>query len=110
MQILYTLHKGDNKDTTTTNNNTATTTSPSTPPPPPTPPPPSPPPPTTTTTTNIIIIINYNSKTVDFNKPDIVLIDRETTTALVLDIAVPLTHYLHKLSTEKITKCDNLTV
>jgi len=107
MQILYTLHKGDNKDTTTTNNNTATTTSPSTPPPPPTPPPPSP---TTTTTTTNIIIINYNSKTVDFNKPDIVLIDRETTTALVLDIAVPLTHYLHKLSTEKITKCDNLTV
>ena len=33
-------------------------------------------------------------KTVDFNKPDIVLIDRENKTALVIDIADSFTHTL----------------
>ena len=33
-------------------------------------------------------------RTVDFNRPDIVLTDRETKTALVIDKAIPLTHNL----------------
>ena len=54
---------------------------------------------TTTTTTNNN---NNNSKTVDFNRPDIVLIDKENTTALLLNIAGPLTHNLLKLRQRKL--------
>jgi len=72
--IVNTLHKGDNKDTTTA---------------------------TTTTTDDNNNNIN-NSKTLDFNRPSIVLLDRENTTALVVDIAVPLTHNLLKLRHRKL--------
>jgi hypothetical protein len=47
-------------------------------------------------------------KTVDFNRNDTVLIDRENKTALVIDTAVPLTHNLPKSETEKITKYEKL--
>jgi hypothetical protein len=52
---------------------------------------------TTTTTNN-----NNNSETADFNRPDIVFIDRKNTAALLLDIAVPLTHNLLKLRQRKL--------
>ena len=43
-------------------------------------------------------------KTVDFNSPDTVPIDRQNKTAPVVDIAVPLPHYLARTEVEKITK------
>jgi hypothetical protein len=45
---------------------------------------------------------------VDFNGPDIVLIDTENETALVIDTAVPLTHNLPKTEAEKMTKYETL--
>jgi hypothetical protein len=47
---------------------------------------------------------------VDFNRTDVVLIDRENKMALVIDIAVPSTHSLPKTEAEKITKYGNLTL
>jgi hypothetical protein len=47
---------------------------------------------------------------VGFNKPDTVLFDRENTTAIVIDIAVPLTHNRPNTEAEKITKYDNLAL
>jgi len=70
--IVNTLHKGDNKDTTTATDDNNNNNN-----------------------------IN-NSKTLDFNRPSIVLLDRENTTALVVDIAVPLTHNLLKLRHRKL--------
>jgi len=46
-------------------------------------------------------------RTVDFNRPDIVLIDRENKTVLVIDIAVPLLRNLPKTEAEKVTKYEN---
>jgi hypothetical protein len=42
----------------------------------------------------IIIIIIIIDKSLDFSRPDLVLIDRENQTALVIDIAVALNHDL----------------
>jgi len=42
-------------------------------------------------------------RTADFNRSDIVLIDRENKT----DVAVPLPHNLSKTEAEKITKYEN---
>ena len=42
-------------------------------------------------------------KTVDFNRPHIMFIERQNKTALVTDVAVPLTHNLAKTEAEKIT-------
>ena len=44
----------------------------------------------------------------DFNRPDIVAIDRENKAALVIDTAVPLTHNLPKTGAQKITKYETL--
>jgi hypothetical protein len=44
----------------------------------------------------------------DFNRPDIVLIDTENKTALAIDTAVPLTHNFPKTEAEKITKYETL--
>ena len=49
-------------------------------------------------------------QTVDFNIPDITFIDREKKIALIIDIAVPLTHNLSNIEAEKITKYENLTL
>jgi len=49
-------------------------------------------------------------KVVDFNRTEVVLIDRENKTALVIDIAVPSTYSLPKTEAEKITKYENLTL
>jgi len=49
-------------------------------------------------------------KTTDFNRPDIVLIDRQNKTALITDIAVPLAHNLPKTDAEEITKNENLAL
>jgi len=42
-------------------------------------------------------------KTVDFNRPHIMLIERQNKRAHVTDVAVPLTHNLAKTEAEKIT-------
>jgi hypothetical protein len=42
---------------------------------------------------------------VDFNRPDVVLIDR-IKSALVIDTAIPLTHNLPKIEAQKITKYE----
>jgi sugar/nucleoside kinase (ribokinase family) len=56
-----------------------------------------------TTTTTTTTTTNNNNNTVVFNRPDIMLIDRENTTAPLFDIAVPLTLIFSNL-TQKITK------
>jgi hypothetical protein len=45
---------------------------------------------------------------VDFNRSDIVLIDRENKTALVIEIADPLTHNLPEAEKKIIRKYENL--
>jgi len=49
-------------------------------------------------------------KMTDFSIPDIVLIDRQNKTTLVIDRAVPLTHNLLKTETEEITKNKKLAL
>ena len=49
-------------------------------------------------------------ETVGFSRPDTVFIDRENKTALVIDIAVPLTHNRPNTEAEKITKYENLSL
>ena len=46
--------------------------------------------------------------TIDFNRPDIVLINTENKRAFLIDTAVPLTHYLPTTETEKIQEYENL--
>ena len=46
-------------------------------------------------------------KTLDVNRPDRVLIDREIKTAFVIDTAVPLTQNIPKTEAEKVTKYEN---
>jgi len=48
--------------------------------------------------------------TVDFNVPDIVFIDRENKTALLIDLAVCLTHNLSNTKAEKTMKYENLAL
>ena len=64
---------------------------------------------TTTTTTTIIIIIIIIIIT-DFNRSDIMFIDMENKTAVVVNIAIPLTYNLSNTETEKITKYENLVL
>ena len=47
-------------------------------------------------------------KTIDYNRPDIILINKTTHTGTIIDIACPLTHNLRKTETEKINKYTNL--
>jgi hypothetical protein len=51
-----------------------------------------------------------SDKTVDFNRHDIVVIDWENKTALVIDTAVPLTHNLPKFEAEKLQNMNNLAL
>jgi len=46
-------------------------------------------------------------RSVDFNRPGIVLIDRENKMALVIDIAVPLPCNLPKTEAEKVIRYEN---
>jgi hypothetical protein len=46
----------------------------------------------------------------DFNRPDTVFVDRENKTALVIDIAVPLTHNVSNIEAEEIEKNENLVL
>jgi len=46
----------------------------------------------------------------DFNRPDLVLVDRENKTTLVIDIAVFLTHRLSNIEAQKIKIYENLTL
>ena len=49
-------------------------------------------------------------KTVAFNRPHTTLIERQSKTALVTDVAVLLSHNLAKTEAEKITKYENLAL
>ncbi|MBZ5796461.1 hypothetical protein K8353_40995, partial [Burkholderia contaminans] len=49
-------------------------------------------------------------RTVDFNRPDIVLINKQQRRGIIIDIAVPLTHNIQKTEREKITKYENLAI
>ncbi|KAJ8961147.1 hypothetical protein NQ318_008827 [Aromia moschata] len=49
-------------------------------------------------------------RTVDFNRPDIVLINKEQRRGIIIDIAVPLTHNIQKTEREKIAKYENLSI
>jgi len=46
----------------------------------------------------------------DFNRSDIMFIDRENKTAVVVNIAVTLNYKLSNTEGEKITKYENLTL
>jgi hypothetical protein len=46
----------------------------------------------------------------DLNRPDVVLIDKENETALVIDTAVPLTHTLPNIEAWKTTKRENFAL
>ncbi|KAL1448628.1 hypothetical protein WDU94_003702, partial [Cyamophila willieti] len=47
-------------------------------------------------------------KTVAHNKPDIVYINKQENNAIIIDVAVPLTHNVQKTETEKVTKYEDL--
>lgn len=49
-------------------------------------------------------------RTVDYNRPDIVLIEKYQKFGIIIDIAVPLSHNIMKTETEKITKYENLAL
>ena len=53
---------------------------------------------------------NIIDKMEDHNRPDILLIVRENRTALVIDVAVLLTHNLTKIETKKIMNYENLAL
>jgi hypothetical protein len=47
---------------------------------------------------------------VDCNRPDVAFIDRENSTALLIDMAICLTHKLSNIKAEKNTKYENLAL
>lgn len=49
-------------------------------------------------------------KTVDHNRPDILIIDKEKKTASIIDVAIPLTRNLRKSEAEKLRKYENLAI
>ena len=49
-------------------------------------------------------------KSIDFNRPDILLINIETKTALIIDIGVPLTYNIKKTEMEKQRKYEELAI
>ena len=49
-------------------------------------------------------------RTVDYNRPDIVLVNKKEKTALIIDISCPLSTNLQKTEAEKIRKYQNLCI
>jgi len=47
-------------------------------------------------------------KTIDFNRPDLILINKKEKSAIIIDVAVPLSHNIKKTENEKRSKYDNL--
>ena len=47
-------------------------------------------------------------RTVDFNRPDLILINKKEKNAIIIDVAVPLSHNVKKTENEKRSKYDNL--
>lgn len=47
-------------------------------------------------------------RTVDYNRPDIVLVNKKEKFGVIIDIAVPLSHNIQKTEIEKVTKYENL--
>ena len=48
-------------------------------------------------------------RTVDHNRPDILLIDKKKKEGVIIDIAVPLSHNIKQKEIEKISKYENLS-
>ena len=51
-----------------------------------------------------------NNKKIDYNRPDILLINTETKIALLIDIGVPLTHNIKKTEIDKQMKYEELAI
>ena len=49
-------------------------------------------------------------KTVDFNRPDLLLIDKKEKKAILIDVSIPLTHNIRKMEVEKKNKYENLAI
>lgn len=49
-------------------------------------------------------------KTTDFNRPDLVLIEKHKKRAVIIDVACPLTSNIQRTETEKVTKYENLAI
>jgi hypothetical protein len=49
-------------------------------------------------------------KSVDHNRPDIIVIDRQKKTASIIDIAIPLTHNIQPTENEKVSKYEDLAL
>jgi hypothetical protein len=49
-------------------------------------------------------------RTVDYNRPDIILFNKVEKTATIIDIAVPLTHNIRSTEMEKIRKYEDLAI
>lgn len=49
-------------------------------------------------------------RTVDYNRPDIVLINKDTKTAKIIDVACPNSYNLQKTESEKVRKYENLAI
>nr|CAI5855885.1 unnamed protein product [Callosobruchus analis]CAI5855886.1 unnamed protein product [Callosobruchus analis] len=47
-------------------------------------------------------------KTVDYNRPDIVLIDKVNAEGIIVDIAIPLRHNVRKTEEQKVSKYQNV--
>ena len=47
-------------------------------------------------------------KTADFNRPDLIFINKKEKSAIIIDVAVPLSHNVRKTENEKRSKYDNL--
>ena len=50
----------------------------------------------------------FTDKSIDYNRPDILLINNNTRTATIVEIGVPLTHNLNKIEIEKKHKYEEL--
>lgn len=52
----------------------------------------------------------HTDRTVDYNRSEILLIDKKLKTAKIIDIAVPLTNNIQRSEAEKATKYENLAI
>jgi len=56
----------------------------------------------------IIIIIILTDKTITFNRPDVIFMNKKTKNTFLIDVAVPNTHNLDKIITDKKSKYQEL--
>ena len=55
----------------------------------------------------IIIIIILTDKTITFNRPDVIFMNKKTKNTFLIDVAVPNTHNLDKIITDKKASTKN---